>query len=406
MSRRRALSTPGDAPRLTLVSGDVYGQAGQRVPATIVIEGETIVEVAVGSHITDGTARQYEVPGGLISPGLLDLHVHGGGGWSVFEGPDQLRRAGAWLAQRGVTGFLASIPSLPWPEMVAACSMLAKACAAGDPPNLLGIHVEGPHLSPRRAGSQPVANLRAPALADYKAMRAAAGRSIKVMTIAPELPGALEIIESCRRDGVLAALGHSDATYDQALAGFAAGVSHVTHLYNAMRPFHHRVPGAVAAALACPGITVELILDGEHISRGAWDLARAAVGLERICLVSDALPAAGSAPGAVACTWAGQELTRRGRRLELAGGTLAGSDIALHEAVVRAHAWGATRPEAIAAASAVPARALGLGRQTGSLLPGYRGDLIVTDGRGEVLLTLIAGVPWPPPTRGVGGLPT
>ena len=406
MSRHRASSGPGDAPRLALLSGDVYGQAAQRVPATVVIEGETIVEVAIGSHITDGTARQYEVPGGLISPGLLDLHVHGGGGWPVFTAPDQLRRVGAWLAQRGVTGFLASVPSLPWAEMVAACSMLAKACAAGDPPNLLGIHVEGPHLSPRRPGSQPVANLRVPALVDYQALRAAAGRSIKVMTIAPELPGALEVIEACRRDGVVAALGHSDATYDQALAGFGAGISHVTHLYNAMRPFHHRAPGAVAAALTHPGITVELILDGEHVSRGGWDLARTAVGMERICLVSDALPAAGGASSEPARTWAGRELTRRGRRLELAGGTLAGSDIALHEAVARAHAWGATMPAALAAASTVPARALGLGNQIGRLLPGYRGDLIVTGARGEVLLTLIAGVRWPPPTRGAAGLPT
>jgi N-acetylglucosamine-6-phosphate deacetylase len=380
----------GPPPRNTVVTGGLL-RDDRIVPGAVVIEDGLIVEVSYGVPITDHTARHYDTPGGLILPGLIDLHIHGSGGHHAYRDRAGVRELGRYLLGQGVTGFLATVPCLPWADMQSACRMLAGACIAGDPPNLLGIHVEGPHLAPRRCGSQTPECLRPPSLADFRALRAAAGPALRMMTIAAELPGAIEVIRACVTEGVVASLGHTDATFEQAQAGFAAGITHVTHLYNAMPAFHHRKPGAVAAALARPAITAELILDGEHLHQGAWLLARASLGRGRIALISDALPCAGTAgPHA---GWDGRPLVRSGRRLTLADGTLAGSDISLRQAMLQARAWGAPWAEAVEAASVTPARVLGLADRFAALLPGRRADISVLSQDHQVQMTMVGGQP-------------
>ncbi len=403
------------------IIGDIL-HGGERRTGTVVVAGGVIVELAIGQAIRPSRGRMYEFADGLILPGLIDLHVHGGAGYAAWEagacgaGPtradrsrDGLALLGRHLAANGVTGFLASVPAMAWPEMRAASHAVAEACASGDIPNLLGLHLEGPHLNPARAGSLPPAHLRAPALADYLALRAAAGTSLRMMTIAPELPGAIEVIESCRRDGVVAAMGHTDALYAQAVEGFRAGVTHVTHLFNAMRPFHQREPGALGAALTAPaGVTAEVILDGEHIHRGAWELARRALGGRSLTYVSDALPCAGLAQprgayGAAQAEWLGRTVRRRGRRLELDDGTLAGSDITLLDAVRRAICWGAPLVETVAGVTEIPAAVLGLGARKGRLLPGLDADIVVVDREWRSCLTLVGGRRlWPGERAGQG----
>jgi N-acetylglucosamine-6-phosphate deacetylase len=221
---------------------------------------------------------------------------------------------------------------------------------------------------------------------------------LKMMTLAPELPGAGEVIAACVRDGVVAAAGHTDASYEQAVAGFSRGVRHVTHLYNAMRPFHHRDPGVVGAALSLPGITAEIILDGHHVHRAAFEIAFRVLGPQSLALVSDALPLTGaqSACGA----WAGRSLARSGTRVTLDSGALAGGGCALCKAVARAVSWGADPPAAAEMASLAPAAVLGLASRKGRVLPGYDADLVVIDQRWNVLLTLIGGLQaWPAPAR-------
>jgi N-acetylglucosamine-6-phosphate deacetylase len=376
------------------VRGDLL-QGRERVPGTLVIEDCLLTEVAFGRRLDVPGARVHDFPGCLILPGFIDLHVHGGGGGAAEGGRAGLRAMGRWLASRGVTGFLASLPALGWQELARACGEGAAARAAGEPPNLLGLHLEGPFLSPARAGAQPGEHLRPPDAAEYRGLRAAAGPQLKLLTIAPELPGAKEIIASCRVDGVVAAVGHTDASYEEAVAGFEAGASHVTHLFNAMRPFHHRSPGAVGAALTFPGLTAELILDGQHVHRAAFQLACAALGVERLALVSDGLPCAGTP--ARENVWAGRTIRRQGGVLTLADGTLAGGGVALDEAVSRALAWGATIEAASAMASRVPAEVLGLGGRKGRLLPGFDADVIVVEPSWRVLLTLVRGrAMWSP----------
>lgn len=373
---------------LTAVLGHMHHKGGLE-RATVICSGDRIVELAVGHHIRPAGAGVYEFPDGVIVPGLIDLHVHGAGGEAWQDGPLAIDAIARRLAANGVTTLLASLPVLPWEQLTAAVRMVAGACAVGRQPNLAGLHLEGPFLSPARAGSMRQQDLRRPSLTEYRALRAAAGECLRMMTFAPELPGADDLLAACLRDGVVPAIGHTDASYSEATAAFAAGASHVTHLFNAMRPFHHRAPGAVGAALLSPEtVTAELILDGEHIDQAAWQLARAVLGPERIALVSDALPAQGAGGET---NWSGLPVTRAARRLTMPNGTLAGSDITLREAVAQAVQWGAAPAEAVACASAVPARVLGLANRKGRLLPGFDADIAVFGPAWQPYLTICGG---------------
>jgi N-acetylglucosamine-6-phosphate deacetylase len=391
---------PGQGNLTALLGQILHG--GKTVPATVIWTGAQITELAIGRHVRPGGAGVYEFADGLIVPGLIDLHVHGGGGYAWQDGPAAIAAAARWLAANGTTGFLASLPALAWPRLTAAVHDLAAACASGQPPNLLGLHLEGPFLSPRRAGSIGTAHLRGPSLADYCALRAVAGQSLKVLTLAPELHGAADVLAACARDDVVAAAGHTDGSYEEVAAGFGRGVGHVTHLFNAMRPFHHRAPGAVGAALLAPApVCAELILDGLHVEAGAWRLARQALGPDRIVYVSDALPAAGRAGDGV---WLDQPVRRTGRRLTLADGTIAGSDISLREAVRQAIRWGAPAAEAVASATLVPAGVLGLAQRKGRLLPGYDADIAVFGPDWQPYLTIRGGQRiWPTGAPAVTG---
>jgi N-acetylglucosamine-6-phosphate deacetylase len=380
-----------------LVLGDLL-QGGDRVPGTVAIEDGVLVDIFVGRRPHEHPTEIYDLPGGLVLPGLIDMHIHGGGGYSTTGGADGLRGLGRWLASRGVTGFVASVAARPQDELTAACRAVAEAADAGAPPNLLGLHLEGPFLNPERAGALLAQHFRTPSYPLYRALRAAAGPWLRVLTIAPELPDAGEIIAACRRDGVVAAMGHTSASFEEAVSGISAGIgiTHVTHLFNAMSPFHHRSPGAVGAALTSHSATAELIADGQHLHAGALALARRALGSERLVLVSDALPAAGMCQAS--STWDGRQVFRRGHRLVLADGTLAGSALHLNEILASAIAQGLPVAEAVAMATANPAAVLGLERRKGRLLPGQDADIVVVDHRWQPILTLIRGRRfWPEP---------
>jgi N-acetylglucosamine-6-phosphate deacetylase len=380
------------APKTLVYTGLVRGS--EVVPGTAVIEDGILVELCYGRHLSEPWAKTFAIPEGILLPGLIDIHLHGGGGHDAAAGRESLRALGHWLASRGVTGFLASVAPRPWERLLGTVRTIAEATLACDPPNLLGLHLEGPFISQERAGALAPGTFRLPDIGAYRALRAAAGPALKVLTLAPELPGASEVIGACGRDGVVAALGHADATYEEARQGFGAGLSHVTHLYNAMSPFHHRAPGAVGASLASDSATVELIMDGQHLHPLAANLARSSVGPPRVVLVSDSVPAAGTTQGV--SVWEGREVFRRGARLVLADGTLAGSSGTLIEGLASLIAAGWERAEALAAATVNPARVLGLASRKGMLLPGFDADMVVVDRNWRVLLTLAGGRQiWP-----------
>ena len=337
------------------------------------IDGGTIV--AVGLEPGNGN--------GIAIPGLVDLQVNGFGGVD-FAGADAAgyRRAGEALLEHGVTAFQPTLITAPEDELVAA---LREVPAELSGPRLIGVHLEGPFLSPLRLGAHSMLGRRDPDPVLLERLLAAG--PVSAMTLAPELDGALELIDLLNARGVVASCGHSEATAEQAGRAFDRGVRTVTHLFNAMRPLGHRDPGIAGAALAREDVIVQLILDGHHIApetaRVVW---RAAAG--RVALVSDAIAAAGVGDGSYRL--GGTDVEVRDGVARRDDGVLAGSSASLIDALRWLHALGAPLAEAVDAATAVPARILGR-RDLGVLRPGVPADVVVLDDALELRRVLVGG---------------
>jgi N-acetylglucosamine-6-phosphate deacetylase len=290
--------------------------------------------------------------------GLLDLQINGAFGYDFTSDPTSIWRVGEGLAGLGVDAFLPTIITSPLGTVEKALSVLA----AGPPSTYggarpLGLHVEGPMLAPSRRGAHPEKYLRIPSLDLVHGWTRAAG--VSMVTMAPELPGARAVIEALLSEGVIVALGHSAASYDEAMEAFSWGVTHVTHLFNAMPPLDHRQPGPIGALLAQEGVTAGLIVDGVHVHPGVVAAAWKWLGRERLVLVSDAMAAAGLGDGAYSIGNTRVEVN--GDRAINADGKLAGSTLLLDQAVRNLVAFtGCTEADAIAAASRNPLRVLGI----------------------------------------------
>jgi N-acetylglucosamine-6-phosphate deacetylase len=309
----------------------------------------------------------------VIVPGFVDLHCHGGGGHTFTTGDaDAARGAAAFHLRHGTTTMLASLVSSPFELMRSATLAFRPLVAEGV---LAGIHFEGPYLSGVRCGAQNPAFLRDPVPAELAELVKIGEGAVRMMTVAPELPGALPAISFLRDHGVLAAIGHTDATYDQTRAGVAAGAALATHLFNGMRPPHHREPGPVVGMLSSTA-AVELIADNIHLHPGMLAYAARSAGPDRSLLVTDAMDATGMPDGQYEL--GGQEVIVADRVARLAeGGSIAGSTLTMDAALRNTVAAGLSLVEAVAMASTTPARLLGLSGEVGSLLPGLRADVVV-----------------------------
>jgi N-acetylglucosamine-6-phosphate deacetylase len=325
--------------------------------------------------------------GPYVVPGFVDLHVHGWGGHDAMGGPAALDGMARALLRRGVTSFLPTAVAAGL-EALARFADGVRGWAPGAPPDgavPLGFDLEGPFLAPSRHGAHDPALLREPASVG-EAELAPLLEGLRVITIAPELPGALELIRRLAGRGVVVSLGHSEATLDEARVGYAAGARSTTHLFNAMSGVDHRRPGLAVAALADDAVAVELIADGHHVHPGLWPLVVRAKPADRLVLVSDALAAAGTVPegGVGSTTIGGLAVEIRGGRATLAGtggaggGTLAGSLIALDDAVRNLVGAGIPLPRAVAAASTTPAGLVGAGDR-GRLAVGMLAHLVELD---------------------------
>lgn len=342
-----------------------------------VIEGELVpgdVAVAHGEVIAVGLARAGAASA-LAVPGFVDAQVNGYAGVDVLGAePDELVKMGEALLADGVFGYQPTLITSDIADVVAAMRRIARLVGmAGRHADVLGIHLEGPFLSRTRSGTHPLHHLRDPDLGLLE--RLMAEGHVKTLTVAPELPGAMDIVATCVRRGVVVSLGHSAASAAQASAAFAAGASAVTHLFNAMNPMSARSPGLAGAALASPGVTLQLIGDGVHVASEMLRLAFSSVPA-RCTLVSDALAAAALGDGPVLLGEVPVEVhggvARRG------DGTIAGSTARLADGLANLVRIGIALPDAVEAVTRRPARLLGDPSQ-GRLRPGHPADLVVLD---------------------------
>ena len=366
--------------------------AGQVDDFWMLVEGDTIVEVGTGTP-PPASAVEVDLAGAWLTPGFIDLHSHGGGGFSYDDDVDAIRGALAIHRAHGTTRSVLSLVAAPIASLEKSLSTIAGIAAAD--PLVLGSHLEGPYLATAGRGAHDPRFLRDPQPAELDRLLDAAHGTLRQLTIAPELPNALELIQILVENEVVVAIGHTEADFELARTAFDVGARLLTHAFNAMPGIGHRAPGPVVAAFEDPRVTVELILDGEHVHPDVAALAfRSAPG--RVALITDAMAATGAGDGLYQLGSLDVEVKDGVAHLagtgSLAGsdalagsGSLAGStltqDRALRLAIERV---GVPLAEAVGAVTLTPARVLGLESRHGLLAPGYVADAVQLDSQWQV----------------------
>ncbi|HYM16397.1 MAG TPA: N-acetylglucosamine-6-phosphate deacetylase [Dehalococcoidia bacterium] len=380
-----------DLPEVTSIAiNNVRTAAG--VPARVAIEGGRASIVSGPAPSADagpGTPAIIDGGGRIVAPGYVDIHVHGGGGFDLMtDDPEQVRGYARWAVTRGVTSFLVSTFGRDHAQILRRLQALAPLIGKPGPgeARALGFHLEGPYINPARKGAFDPRWLRPPSVREYEQLFEASGGAIRQITLAPELPGADALIRAVVDSGAVAAMGHTDATYGQARRAIVLGVSHITHCFNAMRPFGHRDPGVLGVVMTSDDLTAELIGDGAHVDYAAARLLVRAKGAERIVLITDGMPLCGTPDGEG--EWEGVPIrVDRGKAVRVADGTIIGGVTPLDDMVRNAVRYIGVEPQhAVAMASANPASALGR-----SALPDLSGDFLLLDGDLRVTETWLSG---------------
>src|SRR5580698_8238012 len=361
----------------------VSSRAQQEIP-----KNATVIDL-----VKDGLADA------ILAPGFVDIHMHGGAGLDVMRAtPGELPHLNQFLTTHGVTGYFPTTVAAPLDQTCRALERLAHAIEAsqsspaanGDAVQArpLGIHLEGPFLSHKRRGVHPPEYLVEPTLAIFESLWQAARGQVRMMTIAPELPGALEVIAEAARRKVCVSIGHSDAVLEAARAGVHAGARHATHTFNAMRPLDHRDPGILGEVLTDPQLSADIIADGIHLAPEVIQIFLRAMGLERSVLITDAMAAAGMPDGTYQLGPIQVEV-KDGKCTS--NGTLAGSVLTMDRAVRNISKFaGWSLQHAVRAATVNATRAVGL-TQHGQLSPGAKANIIVLNPAGEVRRTIVRG---------------
>ncbi len=380
-------STPREpARRWVLQVGAIVLPGGTSGPGFVVIEGGRIAGIEEGRH----PAPDLDFPDGTVAPGFVDLQINGAAGCDFLSPTEKgLTEAHAYLLRTGTVAYLPTLITSPEEPLRAALAFFAEHAHRPGAPSIVGVHLEGPFLSRARPGAHRLERLRAPSLQWIGRIVEDFHGLIRIVTLAPELDGALPIIDWLVAHGIVAAVGHTDATFAEATAAFERGARLATHLFNAMRPHHHREPGVVGAALAHPEVICSIIADLVHLHPAMIQLVTARKGPDRVALISDAIAAAGAAARDV--TLGDQAVRVVNGAPRLADGTLAGSVLAMDQAVRNMVSAGHRLDQAVRMASTTPAALLGLSQ--GELRVGLRADLVILDRSLAVTAVVIGGVP-------------
>ncbi|MCX6079008.1 MAG: N-acetylglucosamine-6-phosphate deacetylase [Chloroflexi bacterium] len=368
---------------------NLIGSKRQARDAIVLLDGSQIRAVESAADLPiPANAQMLDARGLSLAPGFIDWQLNGGFGLDFTENPGSIWDVAARLPEHGVTAFLPTIITAPLDVYAAAQDVMHAGAPSGfRGAQPLGLHFEGPYLNPGKKGAHNPAYLRNPATAETSSWSRKNG--VWLVTLAPELSGAQALIKALLKKGVVVSAGHSLATYDQGLDAFAAGVSCVTHLFNAMPPLDHRVPGLIAASLQTHKVTVGLIPDGIHVHPAMVALAWKQKGPRGMAIVTDAMGALGMPPGLYGLGDYHVRVDEVSARLE--NGTLAGSILRLDQAVRNLMAFtGCSLAQAVGAASINVAKLIGAGRK-GRLQPGADADLVLLDDQAGVVATIVRG---------------
>ncbi|OGD17584.1 N-acetylglucosamine-6-phosphate deacetylase [Candidatus Atribacteria bacterium RBG_19FT_COMBO_35_14] len=328
----------------------------------------------------------------FVVPGYIDIHIHGGGGSDVMDGEyEAIKQVATTHSRFGTTAFLPTTMTMSKDKIIRSLRSICEAVKKGTAgAEILGIHLEGPYINPEKKGAQKEEDIKKISLEEFLEFNQASGNLIRLVTIAPEMPGAIDFIRWLHQQGIIVSVGHSNATYKQVQEGIQAGLSQVTHIFNAMRGLHHREPGVVGAALSSPKLIVEMIADGIHLHPIVLKMLTQIKESEKLVLITDAMRATGFKEGTY--DLGGQEVIVTKGQARLKDGTLAGSVLTMDKAVKNmVTKVGIPLSKAIQMASFNPAKCLGVEDRKGSLEPGKDADIVILNKNLETELTMVAG---------------
>lgn len=359
----------------------------------IFIEKEKISLIEDRENITNlADAGVIDAKDGFIVPGFIDIHVHGGGGFDVMDGNyEAVKQVAKTHSRFGTTAFLPTTMTMSKNKILKSLLSINEAFMKGTKAaEVLGVHLEGPYINPLKKGAQRVEDMRKASIEEFIEFNKVSGNLIRIVTIAPEIPGAIELIRWLYKHNIIASAGHSNATYKEVQAGIKAGITHVTHVFNAMREFNHREPGVVGAALSSPKLILEMIADGIHLHPIVMKILLKIKEIEEVILITDAMRAASKPEDTY--NLGGQEVIVSNEQARLKDGTLAGSVLTLDKAVRNmVNMVGVSLVEAIRMVTINPARCLEIGDKKGSLEQGKDADIVVLNKKLEVDFTLVKG---------------
>ncbi len=375
--------------RFTLRDAHIIDAATDIARGAITIDGSRIQAVP---YPVDQPGSSIDATDMIVMPGFIDVHTHGGGGYNLHTtDSDEIRAYARWAPATGVTSFLIAVvgvpAAIPEQQLSAAVAMLNDPGAGAEP---LGIHLEGPYINAARRGAHQVAWLRLPNEFETEQLLAITAGHLRLLTLAPELPAAREMIKRLVEAGITVGMGHTDVTYEQAHEAIALGITHVTHCFNAMRPLLHRAPGPLAALAEVMGVRGELIADGVHVHPAAMNALVKMLGPERTIVVTDALAAAGMP--AATFDFAGQQAQVSCGVARLSDGTITGSVLTMDQALRNLlRMTGVSLQQAVGMLTINPAHAACASQRKGRLQTGYDADLLLFDARLTLQATFCRG---------------
>lgn len=359
---------------MRITNGQVFDLERGFVSRDLCTDGPVIAKAS-------GDGAVLDAGGCYVIPGLVDVHFHGCVGEDFSDAtPDGLQKIADYELSQGVAYICPAGMTLPEEQLTAICkNTVAHRSRNSGGAEVVGAHLEGPFLCRSKKGAQNGDYLHDPDIPMLKRLEEAAEGCVRLVTLAPEQPGAIKFIQAAKEMGIAVSVGHTAADYDAARAAFEAGAGHVTHLYNAMPPLHHRNPGVIGAACDVPGVQAELICDGVHIHGSVVRLTFALFGRERVILISDSLRATGMPDGEY--PFGGQMIEVHGNRATILGHpeTLAGSITSLMGCLRQAAAFGIPLQDAVRACTYNPARSIGIDGRTGTLDVGKEASIVLLD---------------------------